>query len=56
MIKMSLTGNGRAKKDQVQRMVFSLLELQAPAKPYDTYDALAAALCHINQNLKTVLM
>ena len=56
MIKMSLTGNGRAAKDQVQRMVFSLLELSAPEKPYDTYDALAAALCHINQNLKTVMM
>ena len=52
MIKQSLTGNGRAPKEQVQRMVFSLLDLKAPAKPFDTFDALAAALCHINQNVR----
>lgn len=55
MIKMSLTGNGRARKEQVQRMVLSQLGLQAPLEPYDTSDALAAALCHINQNLKVAI-
>lgn len=55
MIKQSLTGNGRAPKEQVQRMVFSLLDLKAPAKPFDTFDALAAALCHINQNLRVAI-
>lgn len=54
-IKMSLTGNGRAKKEQVQRMVMSLLELTTPMEPYDTSDALAAALCHINQNMEAAI-
>jgi crossover junction endodeoxyribonuclease RuvC len=55
MIKMALTGNGRAKKEQVQRMVMSLLGLTTPMEPYDTSDALAAALCHINQNMKAMI-
>lgn len=55
MIKMSLTGNGRAKKEQVQRMVLNLLGLSAPMEPYDTSDALAVALCHINQNMKAAV-
>lgn len=54
MIKMALTGNGRAGKEQVQRMVLSVLGLTQPIQPYDTTDALAAALCHINQSLKAV--
>jgi len=52
MIKISLTGNGRARKEQVQRMVLSVLQLTAPVEPYDTTDALAAALCHINQTMR----
>jgi crossover junction endodeoxyribonuclease RuvC len=44
-IKQSVTGNGRASKLQVQRVVKRLLDLQrAPAT--DAADALAAALCH----------
>lgn len=44
-IKQSVTGNGRASKLQVQRVVKRLLSLQrAPAA--DAADALAAALCH----------
>jgi crossover junction endodeoxyribonuclease RuvC len=53
-IKMAITGNGRAKKEQVQRMVLNILGLTTPMEPYDTSDALAAALCHINQNMKVV--
>jgi len=55
MIKMALTGNGRANKEQVQRMVMNILDLKNPMEPFDTSDALAAALCHINQNMGAVV-
>ncbi len=55
MIKISLTGNGRARKEQVQRMVLAQLGLAAPIEPYDTTDALAAALCHISQGTKVAV-
>jgi crossover junction endodeoxyribonuclease RuvC len=45
-VKKTLTGSGRATKDQMQRAVqreFRLKELPAPA---DVADALAVALCH----------
>ena len=44
-IKMSITGNGNASKEQVQEMVKRLLRL--PALPgADAADALACAICH----------
>ena len=45
-IKQSVTGYGRAEKQQVISMVTTLLSLPAPPKPDDTADALAAAICH----------
>lgn len=56
-IKMSLTGHGAASKEQVQRMVRELLQLDAPATPLDASDALAIALCHaqrwwVNEKMK----
>jgi len=54
-VKSSITGNGRAGKEQVQRMVINMLGLSAPMEPYDISDALAAALCHINQNMKATV-
>ena len=45
-IKKSLTGNGRASKQQVQLMIKSTLELSAIPEPADVADALATALCH----------
>ncbi len=46
-IKMSVTGYGRADKQQVQIMVRSLLRSQEVAfKSFDTSDALAVAICH----------
>jgi len=45
-IKNSLTGNGRASKKQMQRMICSTLGLQAVPEPPDAADALAVALCH----------
>ena len=46
-VKKSVTGNGRAAKEQVQFMVKRLLNLkEAPA--LDASDALAIAMCHIH--------
>ncbi len=45
-IKKSITGNGRAPKDQVQRTVQQELELPRLPDPPDVADALAVALCH----------
>ena len=46
-IKNSLTGNGRASKQQVQYMVTSTLNLTQLPEPADVADALAVALCHL---------
>ena len=45
-VKKSLTGNGRASKEQVQRMVKAELNLAGLPHPADVADALAVALCH----------
>ena len=45
-VKQAVTGYGAAPKDQVQRMVQSLLGLAEVPKPADAADALALALCH----------
>lgn len=45
-IKQSVTGYGRADKQQIQEMVRVLLGLQSIPKPDDAADALAAALTH----------
>jgi crossover junction endodeoxyribonuclease RuvC len=46
-VKASVSGSGRADKDQVAAMVARLLRLDAPPKPADAADALALAICHI---------
>jgi crossover junction endodeoxyribonuclease RuvC len=45
-IKSSLTGNGRASKDQMQKAIQMRLKLKDTPKPHDIADALAIALCH----------
>ncbi len=45
-IKKTLTGNGRAEKPQMQRIVRMLLKLPEDAAA-DASDALAAAFCHV---------
>jgi crossover junction endodeoxyribonuclease RuvC len=46
-IKKSVTGNGRAEKEQVEAMVSRLLAgAGSPGKP-DIADATATALCHL---------
>ncbi|MGA2191942.1 MAG: crossover junction endodeoxyribonuclease RuvC, partial [Nitrospirota bacterium] len=47
-IKQAVVGYGAAEKEQVQRMVKTLLKLKALPKPYDASDALAAAICHVH--------
>lgn len=45
-IKMSITGNGNASKEQVAKMLQSLLGLKTLPKNLDATDGLAAAVCH----------
>lgn len=47
-IKNSLTGHGRAGKDQIQRMIQHTFGLSRAPHPPDVADALAIALCHHN--------
>lgn len=44
-VKKSLTGNGHASKQQVQKAIQGLCRLAAPPEPPDVADALAIALC-----------
>jgi crossover junction endodeoxyribonuclease RuvC len=46
-VKQALVGYGGATKEQVQRMVASVLGLQEPPRPPDVADALALAACHL---------
>ncbi len=45
-IKMSITGNGNASKEQVAKMLQQILSLKELPKNLDATDGLAAALCH----------
>jgi crossover junction endodeoxyribonuclease RuvC len=47
-VKEALVGYGSATKSQVQRMVASVLHLDAPPRPPDVADALALAVCHLS--------
>jgi crossover junction endodeoxyribonuclease RuvC len=46
-VKQAVAGWGGAPKEQVQRMVRTLLGLAANPRPPDVADALALALCHL---------
>lgn len=45
-IKMAITGNGNASKEQVAKMLQNLLKLKELPKNLDSTDGLAAAVCH----------
>ena len=53
-IKMAITGNGNASKEQVSAMLKSILNIKNMPKNLDASDGLAAAVCHSFQksNLK----
>jgi len=44
--KKAVVGHGGASKEQVQRMIQNLLNLEHPPTPEDAADALALAICH----------
>jgi crossover junction endodeoxyribonuclease RuvC len=45
-VKQSVTGNGNANKEQVMKMLQSLLSFKDNPTHYDATDALAVAMCH----------
>ena len=45
-IKMAITGNGNASKEQVAKMLQNILDLKEIPKNLDATDGLAAAVCH----------
>ncbi len=47
-VKAAVCGSGKAAKDQVQRMVQTLLSLSELPTPDHASDALAVAICHAN--------
>ncbi len=47
-VKGAVCGSGRAQKDQVARMVKTLLGLAEEPHPDHAADALAVAICHVN--------
>ena len=50
-IKMAITGNGNASKEQVAKMLQNLLAIKELPKNLDSTDGLAAAVCHhFNKN------
>ena len=49
-VKQSVTGNGNASKEQVAKMLMTLLAIKEIPKLLDATDALAVALCHHYQN------
>ncbi len=53
-IKMAITGNGNASKEQVAKMLQSILKLKSLPKRLDATDGLAAAVCHFYNGDKIV--
>jgi crossover junction endodeoxyribonuclease RuvC len=54
-IKKSITGNGRASKEQMQKTIQTILCLRELPEPSDVADAIAAALCCANSTKKVVV-
>jgi crossover junction endodeoxyribonuclease RuvC len=48
-VKQRITGNGHASKEQVQRMVLQLCDVQAEGVPSDLSDAIALAIAGLHQ-------
>ena len=51
-IKMAITGNGNATKEQIALMLKSILRINILPETFDETDAIAAALCHFYQGGK----
>ena len=52
-IKISITGNGNASKEQVAKMLQNLLKIEKLPKNLDSTDGLAAAVCHFYNSQNT---
>ena len=55
-VKKSITGNGRASKQQVQAAVKEICHLKTTPRPADVADALAIGLCCVNELDRTALV
>lgn len=55
-IKQALVGYGRADKKQIQKMVMTVLNLDAIPSPDHSADALAIALCHAHSAKRRILL
>ena len=53
-IKQAITGNGHASKEQVARMLTTLLQYTTLPEQLDATDALAVAVCHAYQGTKAL--
>ena len=53
-IKMAITGNGNASKEQVAKMLQSILKLKTLPKRLDSTDGLAAAVCHFYNSGRSI--
>jgi crossover junction endodeoxyribonuclease RuvC len=49
-VKLAVTGNGNASKNQVRYMVQQILNLQNPPESFDISDAMAIAICHYHKS------
>ena len=49
-VKQSVTGNGNADKEQVMKMLQTILSFKENPKQFDATDALAVAVCHHYQS------
>jgi crossover junction endodeoxyribonuclease RuvC len=54
-VKQSITGNGNADKEQVWKMLQSVLQIEEKPQYFDATDALAVALCHHYQSSNVLL-
>lgn len=52
-VKMAITGNGNASKEQVAKMLQQLLNIKELPKYFDATDGLAVAVCHFFNSGKT---
>jgi crossover junction endodeoxyribonuclease RuvC len=50
-IKLAVAGHGAADKQQMERMVQTLIGIDSPLRPVDAADAMAVALCHCAQSV-----
>ncbi|MDZ7267841.1 MAG: crossover junction endodeoxyribonuclease RuvC [candidate division KSB1 bacterium] len=51
-VKLAVSGNGAASKEQIQRMVQAVLGMKELPTPHDIADGLALAICHAHRTLK----